>query len=770
VPTVAAVNGYAMPLHVAPPAVARPLRRVELTAELCVVGGGLAGLCAALTAARAGARVVLVQDRPVLGGNASSEVRLWGLGATVHMLTNNRWAREGGVINEILLDNLHRNPEGNPLIFDTILLEKAAEEPHLTLLLNTAAHSVTKAADAPDRIAGVEAFCAQNSTHYHITAPLFCDASGDGIMGFLSGAAFRMGAEPRLEFDEAFAPTGDFGHLLGHSIYFYTKDTGRPVTFTPPSFALKNTPGTIPRHRAFNTREQGCQLWWIEYGGRLDTVHDTETIKWELWRVVYGVWDYIKNSGKHTESANLTLEWVGTIPGKRESRRFEGDHLLTQHDVIERHRHPDDVSYGGWSIDLHPADGVFAEIAGSHHLYSKGIYPIPYRCLYSRNVSNLFLAGRIISASHVAFGSTRVMLTGAHGGQAVGLAAAHCARDGLRPRDLLTDDRMARLQRDLLRTGQFIPGRSLHDPADLVAGGQIDVSSTLQLAELPPGGPVIELQQAQAQMLPVNAGRVPAMTVMVDVMQPTTLTARLLSTSDPWHHCPDVELARMDLALTVGERQAARLDFAPVELPEARYVFWVLEPNPAIRLHLSPQRLTGVLRLRRTGCEQQSDRGGESFDVYAPERRPGGQNLACRLEPPLAAFTAEHLRNGIERPTHQANAWVAALTDPSPTLTVRWTDPTTLGRVELAFDVDYDHAMESAQWGHPERTVPFCVRDFSLIDAAGRVVHTTTDNHQARVSVSFDPPVVTTQLALRITAMADPLVPAAVFALRAYGP
>src|SRR5690606_8148977 len=172
--------------------------------------------------------------------------------------------------------------------------------------------------------------------------------------------------------------------------------------------------------------ECGCKLWWIEWGGRLDTVHDSEKIKWELWRVVYGVWDYIKNSGKFPEAANLTLEWVGHIPGKRESRRFEGPFMLTQKDVVHRPRHADAVAYGGWSIDLHPADGVFAEIAGSHHLHSKGPYQIPFRCYYSRNVKNLFLAGRIISSSHVAFGSTRVMATCALGGQAVAHAVALC--------------------------------------------------------------------------------------------------------------------------------------------------------------------------------------------------------------------------------------------------------------------------------------------------------------------------------------------------------
>ncbi|MCE9591201.1 MAG: FAD-dependent oxidoreductase, partial [Planctomycetes bacterium] len=434
----------------------------ELSCDVLVAGGGPAGVPCAIAAARCGAKVILVHDRPVLGGNASSEIRLWVLGATCHLGATNRWAREGGVINEILIENLWRNPEGNPLIFDTVVLEKVLDESNLTLLLNTAAYEVAKT--GADTIAAVRAFCSQNSTLYEIRAPLFCDASGDGVVGFLAGAAFRMGAEASDEFGERFAPSREYGELLGHSLYFYSKDTGRPVRFVPPSYALRDIPGRIPRYRHFNAREDGCRLWWIEWGGRLDTVHDTERIKWELWKVVYGVWDYIKNSGQFPEAANLTLEWVGQIPGKRESRRFEGDYLLRQQDVIEQRQHADAVAFGGWALDLHPADGVFSEKPGCTHWRMRGTYQIPYRCLYSRNITNLFLAGRLISVTHAAYGSTRVMGTLAHAGQAVALAAVQCRARGVLPAQVQVAD----LQLALLRTGQHIPQHRLVDPLDLV--------------------------------------------------------------------------------------------------------------------------------------------------------------------------------------------------------------------------------------------------------------------------------------------------------------
>ncbi|MFA5245987.1 MAG: FAD-dependent oxidoreductase, partial [Pedobacter sp.] len=286
----------------------RSVRELALQADLIFVGGGIAGTCGAIAAAREGLKVILVQDRPVLGGNASSEVRLWILGATSSMGNNNRWSREGGVLSEILVENMYRNPDGNSIILDTILLEKVMQEPNLTLLLNTSVHDVVKS--SPDQIKEVIAFCSQNSTRYILSAPYFCDSSGDGIVAFQAGAAFRMGAEAKEEFDEGFAPDKEYGELLGHSIYFMTKDMGRPITFIAPSYALKDV-SSIIKFRSYELADHGCKLWWLEYGGRLDTVHQTEEIKWELWKVIYGIWDHVKNSGNYPEAENLTLEWVG---------------------------------------------------------------------------------------------------------------------------------------------------------------------------------------------------------------------------------------------------------------------------------------------------------------------------------------------------------------------------------------------------------------------------------------------------------------------------
>ncbi len=742
----------------------RVLRTERIDADLVVVGGGMAGVCCAITAARAGVRVALVQDRPVPGGNASSEVRLWIQGATCHGNSNNRWAREGGVLDEILVENTYRNPEGNPVLFDAVLLEKLSEEPGIRLLLNTAAFALETGPGG--EVTLVRAFCSQNSTLYELRAPLFCDASGDGIVGYLAGAAFRMGAEPEEEFGEKFAPSPEYGELLGHSIYFYSKDAGRPVRFVPPSFALKDIT-KIPRFRSFNSQTYGCRLWWIEYGGRLDTVHDTEAIKWELWKVVYGVWDYIKNSGNFPDAENLTLEWVGLIPGKRESRRFEGPYMLRQQDIVEQREHPDAVSYGGWSIDLHPANGVYSELPGCTQWHSRGVYQIPYRCLFSRNVPNLFLAGRIISASHVAFGSTRVMATCAHSAQAAGMAAALCTRDGLKPADLLETHRMRDLQRELMRAGQYIPGMRLEDPDDLARSATLRASSELVLRGLPADGDTLPLDRPAALLVPVPAGPVPEFTFTVDADEDTSARVELRTSLKPGNHSPDVILESVSVPVDAGKGRPVRVRF-DTALGEARYVFVAFAANRVLALHLSGQRLTGLLTVRPRALQApQQDIGVETFEIWRPDPRPGGKLPAFRAEPGIAVFGASNVVNGVARPTTGPNAWLPDLDDGDPWLEMRWDEEQEIRQIDLSFDTDFEHAMATVLVGHPERAMPFCVKELTVTDGDGRTVAGIRDNHQTRRRIVLSRPVRTKLLRLEaLRANGD--CPPAVFEVRCY--
>lgn len=751
------------------PSEKRQTKQIALDADLAITGGGLTGVCCAITAARQGMKVVLIQDRPVLGGNSSSEVRLWVLGATSHMGNNNRWAREGGVVNEILIENAFRNEESNPLIFDTVLLEKVVGEKNITLLLNTAVYDLDKKADG--NIKSLKAYCSQNSTNYLVNAPLFCDASGDGITAFLAGAAFRMGAESGAEFGEKFAPTEEYGELLGHSMYFYTKDTGRPVKYVAPSYALDDIT-KIPRYRKFSAQDNGCNLWWIEYGGRMDTVYDTEQIKWELWKVIYGVWNYIKNSGNFPEAESLTLEWVGTIPGKRESRRFEGDYMLRQQDIIEQTDFEDVVAFGGWSIDLHPADGVFSEKPGCNQWHSKGIYGIPYRCYYSKNVSNLFIAGRIISASHVAFGSSRVMGTCAHGGQAVAMAAALCKKYSVQPAEI-GNKYIKDLQQNLLKAGQHLPGQTLQDEQDLVQQAISIEGNSLSLSTIPFDEIWKPIRHATAQMLPVAKGMMPTLTVRVDVKNETSLSIQLRKSSKIFNHTPDVTLEEKTFILKKG-KQLLELIFE-AGFTEDCYAFVCFLKNEEISLEYSKKRISGLLSVFNSTNpavsnygkqEPASDIGVETFEFWCPERRPGGENIAMTINPGLQLFDSKNLKNGIHRPVASPNAWVAPLDETEPELKIKWDKEVIINKIVLSFDCDYDNPMENVLMRQPNAIQPFCATEVIVCDG-GKEIAALRNNHQAQGIIRFDQPYSTKQLVL-IVKNANPDAPSSLFEVRCY--
>lgn len=728
----------------------------RLQAELLIVGGGLAGVCAALAAARDGLDVVLIQDRPVLGGNASSEVRLWANGATSHMGNNNRWAREGGIIGEIMEENLWRNKEGNPVLFDMVLLDIVQAQPGVTLLLNTVVTDIEKSGR---RLLSVQAFNAINQTRYQVSATQFIDASGDGVLGYLAGAAHRVGAESVEEFGEKMAPGENFGHKLGHSIYFYTKRTAQPVRFVAPSFALKEITA-IPRYKRLSSELNGCDLWWLEWGGRLDTVHESETIKWELWKIVWGVWDYIKNSGEFPDADNLTIEWVGLIPGKRESRRFLGETMLCQQDIIEQRDHYDAVAYGGWSIDLHPADGVYSEHDGCRQFHSKGTYTIPFRALYSQSLDNLLLTGRLISATHVAFGSARVMCTCGVLGEVVGRAAALCQQQQITPAELAQPERVGQLQQHLLRQGAFIPRHPLANPA---REAYVTVSSTLELRALPADAGWQPLQSRCALLLPLKAGeRLPAISVQLRAANAQKLQVSLLTSANPANTCGDCQLSTQ--SITVTEQGTYRLSF-DYRAECDRYVFIAFEENAAIEVALTSQRLPGVMMVfnslnprvaKRTRQINDGDYGVDEFDFWLPRRAPQQILLAFALETPLQLWHRDYLLNGKLRPEQHTNCWVPAQDDTHPNVSWHWNEPQQAKHITLLFDNDFDHAMETVQMGHAQAVTPHCTTHYRVwLDEM--LLADVTENHHSLCHHAVPEGVIFSQIRLELLASAGAL-------------
>ena len=470
--------------------------------DVVVIGGGFAGVCAAIAAAREGVQVALVQNRSVFGGTGSSEIRMHIVGANCHSSKKN--LRETGIIEEILLENKRRNPYASFPIFDMIVWEKVKQQENLTAFLNTNIEDVILEPGGT-KIAAVVGHQNSTETKYTIYGKLFIDATGHGTVGVLAGAASRVGTESRYEFNEPTAPEQANQNKMGNTIMFSAVDRGEPVRFIKPAWAntyteedLKNRPhvdlvcvqvdggGMAAPDASKNQLPEFSNVdagyWWVELGGdSQDIIQEGEQIRDELLKVVYGVWDHIKNQGDHGAD-NLDLDWVGMVPGYRESRRLEGDYLLNENDVRANRVFEDAVAYGGWPMDVHVPGGArdLANV-GSRVYNFEGHYSIPYRCYYSRNVDNLMMAGRDISASKMAFSSCRVMGTCSVGGQAAGTAAALAVKYGCTPRQV-GQRHIAQLQQLLLKNDCYIPGRGNEDPADLARTAAVTVSSQI------PGG------------------------------------------------------------------------------------------------------------------------------------------------------------------------------------------------------------------------------------------------------------------------------------------
>lgn len=468
--------------------------------DVVIVGGGMSGVCAAMASARYGAKTAIVQDRSVFGGNASSEIRMHIAGASCHWGKEN--AAETGILLELQLENKRLNFNHNYSIWDGILWSKLKEEKNLDIFLNTVMFDVESNGKRIDRI-----YCYQSTTEkeYELSAKIFVDASGNATLGYYAGAEYRIGSESKEEFQEADAKDSNNGDTMGNSIMFCARDTGKPVKFIKPEWAftfsesdlkyryhgkstvyhdedkvvLLSDKDSYEDHKDELVEKYDVQsgYWWIELGGNYsDIIKQSEDIRYDLYRCVYGVWDHIKNGGDHG-AENYELVWVGNQSGIRESRRLEGAYTLTENDVLNNRIFSDGVAYGGWPMDEHTPGGIRAKEKIPSVVRSfDGLYSIPLRCYCSKNITNLMMAGRNISASKLAMGSTRVMGTCSVGGQAVGTAAAIAAARHCFPIEVV-QNYIKILRQELIKNDCYIPGCSNEDNTDLARLTTVTASS-----------------------------------------------------------------------------------------------------------------------------------------------------------------------------------------------------------------------------------------------------------------------------------------------------
>lgn len=709
------------------------MRSLATTADITVIGGGLAGTCAAIAAARLGRTVNLVNNRPMLGGNASSEIRVWVCGATAQ--GGQKFAREAGIMGELWLENLYRNPEGNPYYWDQVVLDAVRAEPNITLWLNTDVRELEMSDDETPRIVAATGWQLGSETVVRFESEIFVDATGDGLVGFLADAEFRLGREAREEFDEEWAPDAGDDDSLGSTMLLYTKDTGRPVKFVPPSIAIDITKTPIVAHRPLRVDASGCWYWWIEYGGHLDVVHENEAIRDELWGIVYGIWDYIKNSGRF-DADTYTLEWAGSLPGKREYRRLVGDYTLTQNDIMGQTRFDDAVAYGGWSIDLHARGGVYHAGAPAKNLFGYGTYDIPYRTLYSRNVPNLMMAGRNISASHVAFGSIRVMATCAIVGEAAGTGAALAVEHGLTPREV-GERALPELRRTLLRQDAALQGVVWDDPSDLALAATASASTTLRTLsyEDDEETPHPLAERDVAIVMPADP-ELSGVSLLVEASVATSLTVELWETAGGQNYLPvdPVDSAVVDVP---AGRGWVALPFAHTPA-SPRNVVLVVRKNPEASLLSGARRAAyGVLALVEREPRVLRSDGKPQANAWDadPLRRRG---LHVRVERETLAYDPAKVIGGYTRPFGGPQLWSSErLRDGvEEWVQLEWTEPQTVARVDALFNDDPDEHLNNL---HRDPKVfdvmPELVRDYRLegrVDGTWRTLATVEANHHRR--------------------------------------
>jgi hypothetical protein len=746
------------------------MRHLEHDYEFVVIGGGLAGMLAAITAARAGLRVALVQDRPVLGGNASKEIRVPPVGA---VNCNFAYCRETGLTEEIYLENLFRNPTGNHEGWDLALTGAVRAEKTLDCYLSTVVDQV-EVNDAGDRLVAVSGYTLGSETRHTFRAPLFADCTGDGTVGALAGAPFRMGIEAQSEFGESMCGVQAQDNVMGCSMHMRARDAGRPVPFVKPDWVQltideENFGPYRPLVRSFMAEKGG--FWWLEWGGELDTVHDTEQIRDQVLQIVYGVWDYLKNRSPLNEDLiTYELDWVGTIPGKRESRRIEGDHILSQVDIENQRPFDDTIAYGGWGFDDHPKEGFFSTVHPSFHVHHKGPYNIPLRSLYSRQVLNLLLAGRDISVTHFGLSSTRVMLTCCQIGEAVGMAAATCAAQSKLPRQVVQEGYVRDTQFALQRADHHIHALQYQDPENLAPLARVTASSTLASPVLEQPTGVVPLDQARLWQFPVGTPRLNAVSVLLDVDRDTRLTALLHQGAENGSTYPSGVLASRQVYVRAGRSQWVEIALDQ-EVAQPGWHFLEIAANPDVRVHWGEYPPVGVMGY---GVRADDPIRPNPFSTWSQfGRNEQVRRAYClRLSPTQPVYAPANVTNGWSRPTSVPNLWISAQTDFSRAewLELRWDTAQTIETVDLLYDSALDFTFYQSWNGYGHNVMPSLVKEYRLLALDGadqwqEIVH-VKGNYQRHRTHSIEP---TQTRSLRLEILrTNGIGRAQVYSIRAY--
>lgn len=718
--------------------------------DLVVVGGGMSGTCAAISAARNDTKVALVHERSTLGGNSSSEVRLY----PEDTCEFSPWIKESGILEEISTEERVRNWE--PYIegltnsqWDLVLYEWARREKNLTLFLNTTMREVEMADES--HILAIHAAQLGTEREFILQAPLFIDATGDGVLAYRSGAEFRWGREVRSDYQESLAPEKPTDSLMGNTIYFRARDTGQPIPFVKPDWAAE-----FDTESDLTDRDHGyfdCGYWWIELGYPLHPIKDNEAIRDEALSQLLGVWDHIKNrctdDQVRNRAKNYALEFVGFWPYKRESRRVLGDYTLTQKDVRDPSVHPDDLAYGAWGIDLHIPGGLlkrheppYPEPLADANFHERSTIPygIPLRSCYSRNVRNLLTAGRPIGASYVAFASSRVLATGAMVGQGVGVAAALCKKNRCDPRSVASDH-ATELQQLLLRQDASVLGVENTDSKDLARKSQVSSSSEAVL-QFPESEVFRQANFPLGQLFPVSTNVLEKLDILLESKSsaPIQVSLGLRKAVHVWDFRPERDMASAAATIPPGHKG---------------YISFVLnartEPGSLYFAHMDAHSDLAWAMFSENDADPSKIPVGSAAAFLPPDSvtwhpLTNGKSFTLRVQPEQYPYAAQNVVRGTHRPDLWSNIFVS---DPSKGLPawleLRLPRPVRFNQVQITFDTNANRRIILPRFRYPE-----CVKRYEIAvpDGSGwKVIASEVDNYSRRRVHQLDP---TTSDRLRI--------------------
>jgi len=415
---------------------------------------------------------------------------------------------------------------------------------------------------------------------------------------------------------------------------------------------------------------------------------------------------------------NYELDWVAPIAAKRESRRLEGDYILSMGDIESQKHFPDAVAFGGWGFDHHPHGGFYDKVNSSYHVYHAGPYNIPLRCLYSRHTNNLFMAGRNISATHYGLSSTRVMFTTAQLGEAVGMAAAHCLRENKMPGGLLQEELMVKLQQDLIKNDHHIHKWPATLPDDIAQSAKVSASSVLPSPDVKTSYKTESIDEDKMLLFPVITEQLERIDLHLDVSENTILKLELFQGPENKSTFPTDQIWSGEVAVEKGESQWVKIPVA-CDISRPGWHFLIIKSNTKIALHVGKATVgTGNYFLRPEDPirPDPSSKWHTGKTALYADGEFHGDAYCFQLHPLQPVYKPENVTNHWLRPTHVPNMWASKVTDFSEPewIELCWETPRSLSRIDVIFDSMLDFHFMQKWGGYNHQALPSIVKHYRL--------------------------------------------------------